>query len=109
MQLSNGHCGVVLGSIMQKQTRHTDVSAPQSVTDFIQIQTAEKSIKIGFTDRKISPHAGLSAFAAFLHWHRFKSHLAAALLKAGLQIARCLSTRCNDKVCDKVYRVRRKI
>src|SRR5580765_7924749 len=69
MQLSNGHCGVVLGSIMQKQTRHTDVSAPQSVTDFIQIQTAEKSIKIGFTDRKISPHAGLSAFAAFLHWH----------------------------------------
>jgi hypothetical protein len=64
---------------MKKQTQHTDVSAPQSVTDVIQIQTAEKSIKIGFTDQRISPHAGLSAFAAFLHWHRLKGVLAAAL------------------------------
>jgi Transposase DDE domain group 1 len=64
---------------MKKPTKHADVSVPQSVTDFIQIQTAEKSIKIGFTDQKISPHAGLSGFAAFLHWHRFKSVLSRAL------------------------------
>jgi len=46
------------------------------VTGFIKVQTEAEAIKIGFTDQKISPHAGLSAFASFLHWHRFKSVLA---------------------------------
>lgn len=64
---------------MKKATEHADASAPQSVTEFIKVQTAEKAIKIGFTDQKISPHAGLAAFAGFLHWHRFSSVLAAAL------------------------------
>jgi hypothetical protein len=64
---------------MKKQTKHTDVSAPQTVTEFIKVQTEQESIQIGFTDQKISPHAGLSAFASFLHWHRFKSVLAATL------------------------------
>jgi hypothetical protein len=79
MQLRQGHCwGCALG-IMKKQTRHTDASAPQSVTDFIKVQTGEKAIKIGFTDQKISPHAGLSALASFLHRHRFRSVLAVVL------------------------------
>src|SRR5688572_6193757 len=64
---------------MKKETEHADASAPQSVTDFIKVQTAGKAIKIGFTDQKISPHAGLALFAGFLHWHRFTSRLAAAL------------------------------
>jgi hypothetical protein len=65
---------------MQKRTiKPTDVSVPQSVTDFIKVQTEQETIKIGFTDQKISPRAGLSAFAGFLHWHRFKSVLSAAL------------------------------
>jgi hypothetical protein len=65
---------------MQKnKSKPTDVSVPQTVTGLIKIQTSQESIKIGFTDQKISPHAGLSVLAGFLHWHRFKSVLSAHL------------------------------
>jgi hypothetical protein len=57
---------------MQKHSQHADASAPQSVTSFIKLHNGQESIKIGFTNQKVSPHAGLTAFAAFLHWHRFK-------------------------------------
>jgi len=64
---------------MKKTTEHTDESGPQTVTDFIKMETEGECIKIGFTDQKISPHAGLSPFAGYLHWCRFKSVLTAAL------------------------------
>lgn len=64
---------------MKKPSKHADVSGPQSVTEFIKVQTETESIKIGFTEQKISPHAGLSAFASYLHWQRFKSVLTGAL------------------------------
>jgi hypothetical protein len=64
---------------MQKKSKPTDVSVPQSVTDFIKVKTEQETIKIGFTDQKISPHAGLSAFAGFLIWLGFRSFLGAVL------------------------------
>ena len=69
----------MLGLKMKTTKEHADESGPQSVTEFIKIQTGEESIKIAFTNQKISPHGGLSAFASFLHWQRFKSVLTAAL------------------------------
>jgi hypothetical protein len=56
---------------MKKCTKHPDVSGPQTVTDFIKTHNGKETIRIGFTRQQISPHAGLSAFGGFLHWHRF--------------------------------------
>src|ERR1700757_1041524 len=56
---------------MKKNRKHTDASVPQSVTGFIKLKTERQAIQIGFTDQKVSPHAGLATFAGFLHWHRF--------------------------------------
>jgi hypothetical protein len=64
---------------MTNNPRHPDVSGPQSVTPFIKLHNGQEAIQIGFTDQKISPHAGLSAFVAFLHWHRFADLLEKAL------------------------------
>lgn len=55
---------------MKKNMQHADVSVPQTVTDFIKVHNGKETIKIGFTDQRISAHAGLSAFGSFLHWHR---------------------------------------
>src|SRR5438309_7285467 len=60
---------------MKKTTKHTDVSAPQTVTSFIKVHNGKETIQIGFTDKRISAHAGLSAFGGFLHWHNFGSVL----------------------------------
>ena len=60
---------------MKKTKQHTDESGPQTVTDFIKVDNGQKAIKIGFTDQRISPHAGLSAFVSFLHWHGLKSKI----------------------------------
>ena len=60
---------------MKKRRKHLDESSPQTVTDFIKVQNGQEAIKIGFTDQKLSGHAGLSAFASFLHWHQFKTQL----------------------------------
>lgn len=60
---------------MKKTPKHTDVSAPQTVTEFIKLQTEGSAIQIGFTDQKVSPHAGLASFVGFLHWHRVGSLL----------------------------------
>lgn len=64
---------------MKNQRQHSDVSGPRTVTEFIKVQTGQESIQIGFTDQKISPHGGLSAFAGYLHWVRFKSVLEGVL------------------------------
>jgi hypothetical protein len=56
---------------MKKATQHPDESGPQTVTDFIKAHNGKETIRIGFTDQRISAHAGLSAFGSFLHWHRF--------------------------------------
>ena len=55
---------------MLKSSDPTREAAHQTVTDFIKLQTPEESIKIGFTDQKVSGRAGLLSFAGFLHWHR---------------------------------------
>jgi hypothetical protein len=60
---------------MKKTTKHADVSGPQTVTELIKVHNGHETIQIGFTDQKISTHAGLSAFASFLHWHRFRAVL----------------------------------
>jgi len=59
----------------EKQSQQLDVSSPQTVTEFIEVNTGEKTIKIGFSDQKVSPHAGLSTFVSFLHWHGWKGQL----------------------------------
>jgi len=66
---------------MKKPIKHPDVSVPQTVTNFIKVHNGLETIQIGFTDQKISSHAGLSAFASFLHWHRFRSVLKRVLPK----------------------------
>lgn|SRR2546426_4470116 len=60
---------------MKKTTQHPDVSVPQTVTNFIKVHNGQETIQFGFTNQRISAHAGLSAFGSFLHWHRFKSVL----------------------------------
>ena len=64
---------------MKKRSKHADVSVPQTVTEFIKVHNGQETIQFGFTDQRISAHAGLSAFATFLHRHRF-----GALLKNSL-------------------------
>src|SRR6476661_7465749 len=76
-----GHCWRRAVFIMKKTSVQTDVSAPQTVTDFIKLKTSGQTIQIGFTDQKVSPHAGLATFAGFLQWHRF-GRLLAGLLPA---------------------------
>ena len=47
-------------------------TAHQTVTEeFINVPTGSESIRIGFTDQKISGRAGISTFSAFMGWHRF--------------------------------------
>jgi Transposase DDE domain group 1 len=60
---------------MKKNTRHTDESAHQTVTEFIKLQNPSGVIQIGFTDQQVSGRAGLVTFAGFLHWHRFGKRL----------------------------------
>src|SRR5215813_11370327 len=64
---------------MKKLSNLTDVSAHQTVTDFIKLQTGNKTIQIGFTDQKISAHAGLATFAGFLQWQKFGELLRSVL------------------------------
>ena len=53
-------------------SNHASHSAHQTVTEeFIELGTGAESIRIGFSDQKISGRAGLASFCGFLHWHRF--------------------------------------
>jgi hypothetical protein len=60
---------------MKNNSKHTDESVPQAVTGFIKLSTGQDAIQIGFTDQRVSGHAGLATFAGFLHWHRFGQQL----------------------------------
>src|SRR3954470_21836328 len=60
--------------------KHASHTAHQTVTEeFIEMGTAGESIRIGFTDQKISGRAGLATFCGFLGWHRFGELLAGVL------------------------------
>lgn len=41
------------------------------MTEFIEVESAGESIRVGFTDQKISGRAGAATFCGFLQWHRF--------------------------------------
>jgi hypothetical protein len=61
-------------------TKHAGHKAHQTVTeDFIELSTGSESIRIGFTEQKISGRAGISTFCGFLGWHRFGELLAKLL------------------------------
>lgn len=79
MQLQKVTVGGVLVDHMKKTPEHADESVPQTVTELIKVHNGQETIQIGFTDQKISSHAGLSAFASFLHWHRFRAVLKGCL------------------------------
>ena len=55
-------------------------TAHQTVTEeWIEVPTPAESIRVGFTDQKVSGRAGLASFAGFLHWHSLGSLLQRAL------------------------------
>lgn len=47
--------------------------------DWIEVPTPAESIRVGFTDQKVSGRAGLASFAGFVHWHRLGDLLQKAL------------------------------
>src|SRR5476651_774516 len=54
--------------------------AHQTVTEeWIEVSTSAESIRVGFTDQKVSGRAGLASFAGFLHWHALGRLLQRAL------------------------------
>jgi hypothetical protein len=56
---------------MKKHPKHTDESVTQTVAKkFFRLETLGEPVQIGFSDQKVTAHAGLSAFAGFLHWHQ---------------------------------------
>lgn len=60
--------------------KHASHKAHQTVTEeFIEVGNGSESIRIGFSDQKISGRAGLSTFCGFLGWHRFGDLLARLL------------------------------
>src|SRR5262245_27912224 len=75
MQLPRGHCLRRGYGYMKKTSKPLDVSSPQTVTDLINVSDGQKTIKIGFTDQKISPRAGLSPYGTFLQWLGWKNKL----------------------------------
>ena len=66
--------------MITSRAKHGSHTAHQTVTeDFIEVASGSESIRIGFTDQKISGRAGLSTFCGFLGWHRFGELLARLL------------------------------
>jgi hypothetical protein len=61
---------------MINHNKLADESVPQTVTEFIKLTTGQNAIQIGFTDQRVSAHAGLATFAGFLGWHHFGRRLA---------------------------------
>ena len=58
--------------MIKSSSKHANHTAHQTVTEeFINVPNGSESIRIGFTDQKISGRAGISAFSAFMGWHRF--------------------------------------
>jgi hypothetical protein len=67
--------------VLKSSTKPTDVSAHQTVTEFIPLKSRDETIQIGFTDQKISGRAGLLTFTGFLQFHRFGDLLGQVLPK----------------------------
>lgn len=66
--------------MVNHRAKHTSHTAHQTVTEkFIEVEGANESIRIGFTDQKVSGRAGLSTFCSFLQWHCFGALLAKVL------------------------------
>ena len=60
--------------------KHASRKAHQTVTEeWIEVPTPAESIRVGFTDQKVSGRAGLASFAGFLHWHSLGRLLHGAL------------------------------
>jgi Transposase DDE domain group 1 len=60
--------------------KHASREAHQTVTEeWIEVPTPTESIRVGFTDQKVSGRAGLASFAGFLHWHGMGRRLRQAL------------------------------
>lgn len=60
--------------------KHTSREAHQTVTEeWIEVPTPAESIRVGFTDQKVSGRAGLASFAGFLHWNALGRLLKQAL------------------------------
>ena len=75
----------------KSNSKHANHTTHQTVTEeFINVPNGSESIRIGFTDQKISGRAGLSTFCGFLAWHNFSKLLSDLLpdrqhrAKAGL-------------------------
>ena len=64
---------------MKNSSLPTREAAHPTVTAFLNLQTPDQAIQIGFTDQKVSGRAGLLTFAGFLHWHRLGALLARVL------------------------------
>lgn len=59
---------------------HASHEAHQTVTEeWIEVPTPGESIRVGFTEQKVSGRAGLTTFAGFLHWHSLGRLLQRAL------------------------------
>src|SRR5580765_6502742 len=69
----------VLVFMKKKPSKHLDKSSPQTVTELMETENGKKTIKIGFTEQRVSPHAGLSTFVSFLHRRGCRSKLEGVL------------------------------
>src|ERR1700752_1301295 len=67
--------GVCCAFMKKNKGQHLDESSPQTVTEYIEVQTGKKTIKIGFSEQKVSAHAGLSTFVSFVHRQGWKRAL----------------------------------
>lgn len=64
---------------MKRKQYSAENPANQTVAGKLKFKSGSKSIQIGFTEQKISPHAGSAAFWAFLHPRGFIDLLGACL------------------------------
>jgi hypothetical protein len=80
MQLRCGALFGLMAFVKKQSTSHpAQTSAHQTVRVQISSERGPKSIHIGFTNQKLSPHAGLTLMAQFQHQVGFRHTLAQAL------------------------------
>jgi hypothetical protein len=57
-----------------KADNRTRDSGHETVAELMSLKTPEPSLRVDFTDQKISGRAGLLTFAGFPHWHGFNKN-----------------------------------